>query len=151
VISELWLTFYDSTKSYKLEQRLSQGSPQAHRISGSAKRNCHEHKHMLNRCSTSTSLMRSSRSAGQSSGVVKWKLETLKHIFNRRTTGAQLCAPVCGLFLQPQLEPALQKFTSEGFFLDPGPASEEVLASIQFYANIHFYDNLYSLISFLRT
>jgi len=53
--TELWLTYYDSTKSYKLEQRLSQGSRQARRNSGSAKRNLCEHKHMFNRCSTSAS------------------------------------------------------------------------------------------------
>ena len=100
---------------------------------------------------------------------MKWKLETLKHISNRRTTGAQLCAPVRGLPLLPQIELSLQKFTSEGFFLrnlqlnlpshtliligsrrDPGLASEEVLASILFYANKHFHEYLYSLISSLR-
>jgi len=111
--TELWLTFYDLTKSYKLEQRLSQGSHQARRNSGSAKRNLCEHKHMFNLYSTSGSAC----TDGQSSWVVKWKLESLKHISNRRTTGTQLCAPVCGLPLQPRLELALQKFTSEGFFL----------------------------------
>jgi len=48
-------TFYDLTKSYKLEQRLSQGSHQARRISGPAKWNLCEHKHRFNRCSTGAS------------------------------------------------------------------------------------------------
>jgi len=108
-----------------------------------------------------------SGSAGQSSGVVKWKLETLKHISNRRTTGAQLCLPVRGLSLLPQLELALQKFTSEDFLLrngqsnlpshpnigsrrDPGLASEEVLASIQF-LQINISQLFVQPISFLRT
>jgi len=112
--TELWSTFYDLSKSYKLEQRLSLGSRQARRNSRSAKRNLCEHKHMFNRFCAH---MRNSRSAGRSFGVLKWKLETLKHIFNRRTTGAQLCTPERDLPLQPRLELALQKFTSEGFFL----------------------------------
>jgi len=33
--------------------------------------------------------------------------ETLKHISNRHTTGAQLCAPVRGLPFLPRLELAL--------------------------------------------
>jgi len=91
------------------------------------------------------------RFTGRSSGSVKWKLETLKHFFNRRTTGTQLCAPVCGLPRQPELGLALQKFSSEGFLLEnlqsnfpstpnrtrnPDQASEEVLVSVQFLTSI---------------
>ena len=93
--TELWSTFYDLSKSYKLEQRLSLGSRQACRNSRSAKRNLCEHKHMFNRFCAH---MRNSRSAGRSFGVVKWKLETLKHIFNRRTTGTRTIARLCAVY-----------------------------------------------------
>ncbi len=94
------------------------------------------------------------------------KLETLKHISNRRTTGAQLCAPVRGLPLLPGLGLAYKSLPLKISFLeifnriflliligsrrDPGLASEEVLASIRFYANKHFHEYWYNLISSLR-
>jgi hypothetical protein len=74
---------------------------------------------------------------------------------------------VHGQNLLPGFGLASQKFTSEGFLLEnlqsnltstptrtrnPDSLSEEVLASVQFYANKHFNDYLISLIiCFLRT
>ncbi len=55
-------------------------------------------------------------SACQSPGSVNQKLETLKHFFNRRSTGASKnFAHVRSLTLQPGL--SSQKFTSEDFLL----------------------------------
>jgi len=56
--------------------------------------------------------------ACQSSGSVKWKLETHKHFFNRRCTGAtKRCAHVHSLPHPPGLRLATQKFTSGDFLL----------------------------------
>jgi len=63
--------------------------------------------------------VRINRFDGRSSGLVKWKLETIKHFFNRHSTGAlQFCAPVCCPTLQPKLGLCLQKFSSGGFLLE---------------------------------
>jgi len=89
------------------------------------------------------------RYAGQNSGSVKRKLETLKHIFNRHTTGAwtltRLCAvyPINPSFGLPYKCLPLKVFSMKIFhrtFLliligsrrDPDQVSEEVLASVQF-------------------
>ncbi len=85
--TKLWSTFYDLTKSYKPEQRISQGSRQACRGSEPAKRNLSERQHRFNRCST-----------GATSASMKPKLETQKHIFNRRTTGARTFARLCAVY-----------------------------------------------------
>ncbi len=95
--------------------------------------------------------MCNSRFAGRSSRVVKWKLETLKHISNRSITGAQLCAPVRGLLVNYGLSWPYKSLPRQVSFLeifnqiflliligsrrDPGLASEEVLVSIRFHAN----------------
>jgi len=110
--------------------------------------------------------IRTTRSADRSFGLVKWKLETHKHFFNRRTTGAQLWAPVRGLPFQPELGLALQNFTSEGFLLKnfqsnspstpdrtrkPDQESEEVLASVWFYTNKQLNNYLFSLFDLARS
>ena len=53
--TELWPTIYDLSKSYKLEQRISQWSRQVRRGSEPAKRNLTEHQHRFNRCATGAS------------------------------------------------------------------------------------------------
>jgi len=46
--TELWSTYYDLTKSYKLKQRISQGSCKACQGSEPDKQNLSEHQHRLN-------------------------------------------------------------------------------------------------------
>ncbi len=91
---------------------------------GAAQAHLHAHAHQ--------------RNAGQSSGSVKRKLETLRHFFNRRTTGARTCAHLCAVY------PVNLSFNQTFLLIlirsrrDPDQASEEVLASVWFYANKHF-------------
>ena len=97
--TKLWSTFYDLTKSYKLEQWISQGSRQACRGSKPALRNLTEHQHRFNRCTTGASAHACSQSnTGENSSSVKRKLETLKHFSDRHTTGARTFARMCALY-----------------------------------------------------
>jgi hypothetical protein len=148
--TELWSTFYDLTKSYKLEQRISQGSCQVHRDSQPAKRNLTKHQHRFNRCSTGPSARAWAQSnAGKNSGSVRRKLDTLKHTSDRHTTGARTFARMCALYsvklsfgsgyrcLPPKV--FSEKIFKRTFLLillgsrrDPDQVSEEVLASVWF-------------------
>jgi len=93
-----------------------EGSRQARRRSKPAKRNLSR----FNRCSTGAIARACAPSyAGETSGSAIRELETLKHIFDRRTTGARIFEHMCAhKTLRPVFRLALQRFTSEGFHLE---------------------------------
>ncbi len=97
--TELWSIFYNLTKSYKLEQWLdllgiSTGLPELW-ISRTKLNTitCSIGAPQVHLC-----VHMPTGSAGQSSGSVKLKLETHKHFFNRRSTGAALHT-MCAVYL----------------------------------------------------
>jgi len=96
----LWSTFYNSTKSYKLEQRISQGSRQARRGSESAKRNLTEHLHRFNRCTTGASAHTCAWELGWPELPAQWSgnLTHSNTFFNRRTTGARTFTRLCTVY-----------------------------------------------------
>jgi hypothetical protein len=146
--TELWSTVYDLTKSYKLKQRLSRGSHQARQNSGPAKQNQYEHKHMFNRCSTGANLKHSN-----SFPIDAPQAHNFVHLCEVYPFYHSLGSPYKSLPLKISF---LEIFNPIFLLIligsrrDPGLASEEVLASIWFYANKHFYEYWYSLISSFR-
>jgi len=112
--------------------------------------------------------MRSCRSAGQSSGVVKWKLLKLSNTFPIDTPQAHNFMHLCVVYpFYHSLSLPYESLPLKVSFLeifnqillliligsrsDPDPISDKVLAFIWFLANKHFYDYFYRLIILLRT
>jgi len=108
--STIWVSRTSSIKG-PLE-----GSRQARRRSKPAKRNLSR----FNRCSTGAIARACAPSlAGETSGSAIRKLETLKHISDRRATGTQTFEHMCThKIIRPVFWLALQRFTSEGFHLE---------------------------------
>ena len=91
-----------------------EGSRQARRRLKPTKRNLSR----FNRCSTGAFARACALSfVGEISGYAVWKLDTLKHIFDRRATGARNSEHLCAhKIIRPAFRLALQGFTSEGFY-----------------------------------
>jgi len=143
---ELWLTSYNLTKSYKLEQSTLSGIPKGQQEfldqpSWIFSNTCSIDAAQAHLCVHVRSFV--CLPELRISEVEAWNTQT----FSIDAAQAQLCTHVTSLTLQPSLRLASQKFTSEGFLLEnlqsnptstpirtrkPDQVSEDVLASIWF-------------------